>query len=278
LNIKTPYDNLEARFGHLAFINYDGTDLRDILGLNNRYGSFPLSVPILGQGITSIEQLYSDTLTSTVTFDYAPKWPDITPIDVLLELWDEETLNWSGAEKPEEDEQLAHIAKQITQQIDFRPNLLIKCRLLIALPSHLVQEGVQPRLIQVSLKWPTLTSFRGLHLHIGSTPTEENRVIYNPQTRSLEWGNISMEEDAQSSSADVKTFCTDWMDLFTDYPGELYEQSCIEGQAEIEIPGLLLSGTEVRLFNTLGEKMVEHQPNVVSRVNSKFELVLLTVS
>jgi hypothetical protein len=269
LNTKTPPDSQEARFGHLAFTDYERTDLRHVLSLNNRYGSLPLSIPILGEGITSIEQLYHDTHTSKITFEYAPNWPNGWPIDVLLELWDEETLD-AGTE----DQQLAQVAEQINKQINFRPNLLIKSRLMLDLPSHLVPEGIQPRLTQISIKWPAFTSFRGLHLGIGATPTEENRVMYDPRTRSLEWGNLPMNLIPEDSSAALKVFGTEWMDLFTDYPGELYEQPSIEGQASIEIPGFLLSGTQVRLFNAIGEQVEATPPKVVSRLNIKFELIL----
>lgn len=269
LSTKAPPDSKEARFGHLAFTDYERTDLRHVLGLNNRYGSLPLSIPILGLGITSIEQLYHDTHTSKIAFKYEPTWPDGWPIDILLELWDEETLN-SGTE----DQQLAQVAEQINQQINFRPNLLIKSRLLLDLPSHIVQEGMQPRLTQISLRWPAFTSFRGLHLGIGSTPMEEKRVMYNPQTKSLEWGDLPMSLDPKTSSAALKVFGTEWMHLFTDYPGELYDQSSIEGQASIEIPGFLLSGTQVRLFNAIGEQVKDNPTKVVSHLNIKFELIL----
>lgn len=269
-------NDLEARIGHLSFINYERTDLRDVLRLNERYGSFPLSVPILGQRIKSIDQLYSDTLTSTIAFDYSPKWPDITPVDVSLDLWDEETLNWYGTENPEgKEKQLDSVAKEITQQVNFRRSLLIQSRLWLNLPSRIVQEDEQPKVIRMSLKWPTVTSFRGLHLRIGNPPKDkEARVRYNPETKSLEWGNVPMTVDSQSSGTDAKTFSTDPMYLFTDYPGELYKQICLEGQAEIEIPGLLLSETQVRLFNVLGERTREIQPKAVSYVNARFELIL----
>jgi hypothetical protein len=269
LNGKVPHDNQEARFGHLAFTDYERTDLRQVLGLDNRYGSLPLSTPILGNGITTLEQLYDDTHTSKISFKYEPKWPDGWPIDVLLELLDEETVNSDA-----EDHQLAQVAEQISKQINFRPNLLIKSRLILDLPSHMVQEGMQPRLTQISIKWPAFTSYRGLHLGTGSTPTGENRVMYNPLSRRLEWGNLPLNIDPQESSAAVKVFGTEWMDLFIDDPGELYRQSSIEGQASIEIPGFLLSGTQVRLFGTTGELVKGAQPIVVSQLNIKFKLVL----
>ncbi|HLO31723.1 MAG TPA: hypothetical protein VK249_21400 [Anaerolineales bacterium] len=269
LNTKAPLDSQEARFGHLAFTDYEKTNLRQVLGLSNRYDSLPLSIPILGQGITRIEQLYDDTYTSKITFKYAPNWPNGWPIDILLELWDEETLN-SGAE----DQQLAQVAEQINKQINFLPSLLIKTRLLLDLPSHIVREGMQPRLTQISLQWPAFTSFRGVHLGIGPTPTEENRVMYNPQTRSLEWGNLPMKLILEESSAALKVFGTEWNSLLIDYPGELYRKPSIEGQASIEIPGFLLSGTQVRLFGATGELVKDVQPNAVSYLNIKFKLLL----
>ncbi len=269
LNGKVPYNNQETQFGHLAFTDYERTDLRYVLDLNNRYGSLPLCTPILGQGMTGMEQLYHDTYTSKIAFKYTPSWPDGWPIDVLLELWDEETLNSNTG-----DQQLAQVAEQINKQINFLPSLLIKSRLLLGLPSHIVQEGMQPRLTQMALQWPAYTSFRGVHLGIDPIPTEESRVMYDPRTRSLEWGNLPMTIDPQESSAALKVFGTEWMDLFTDDPGELYRKSSIEGQASIEIPGFLLSGTQVRLFGATGELVKDAQPNVVSHLNIKFKLIL----
>lgn len=273
-NSNSPGGDIEAQLGHIAFINYDRTNLREALGLNNRYGSFPLTVPILGQGISNIEQLYSDRLTSTVALDYIPDWPDFSPIDVNLELWDEDTLSWSGTENPEEDKQLAKIAEEITQQVNFHHNLLIKPRLWIDLPNHLIEEDVHPTIIRMTLKWPTITSFRGLNLRIGSPLGKEHRVIYNPETRNLEWGDIPMNSDPQFSRTGVRTFSADPMYLFTDYPGELYQQLCLEGQVEVKIPGLLLSGTQARLFNALGERTVNNELKAVSHVTVKFKLIL----
>jgi hypothetical protein len=274
LSSKVPDNNIEAQIGHLSLMNYDRTNLREVLDLNKRYGTFPIAIPILGKGISSIEQLYSDRLQSTITFDYMPDLPDFSPIDVNLELWDEATLSGMGPENPEADKQLAKVAEEITQQVNFHHNLLIKSRLWIDLPSHLVQEDVQPRIIQMSLKWPTITSFRGLQLRIGSPLGKEVHVIYNPETRCLEWGHIPMNVDPQFSRTGAKTFFADPMYLFTDYPGELYQQLCLEGHVEIEIPGLLLSGTQARLFNAIGEQTIKSEPKTVSRVNVKFELIL----
>jgi hypothetical protein len=52
------------------------------------------------------------------------------------------------------------------------------------------------------------------------------------------------------------------------------QASSIEGQASIEIPGFLLSGTQVRLFGATGELVKGAQPIVVSQLNIKFKLVL----
>jgi hypothetical protein len=275
LNTKASLESQEARFGYLAFIDHEKTNLRDVLELNNRYGSLPLNAPISWQGITSIEQLYHDTHTSGVTFEYAPNWLGRCPIDVVLNLWDEETLNWLSTQELKVDQKLAHVAKQIAQQINFLPNLLISTQLSVDFPSYIFQEGIQPRLTKISLRWPAYTSFRGLDLSIGSIPIEEeNRVMYNPKTKSLEWGNLPMNINPETSSAALKVFSTEWMDLFTDYPGELYKQETIEGQATIKIPGLLLSGTKVRLFGVTGESMKDVQLNVVSNINIKFKLIL----
>jgi hypothetical protein len=224
--------------------------------------------------MTSIEQLCDDTHTSKIVFEYAPNWPGSHPVDVVLDLWDEETLNWLSAKELKADQKLDHVTKQITQQINFRPNLLLKSRLSLDLPSHIVQEAIQPRLTQISLQWPAYTSFRGVHLGIGSTQTEENRVTYNPQTRSLDWGNLPLNTDSDASNAVLKVFSTAWMELFIDYPGELHRQSFIEGQASIVIPGFLFSGTQVRLFGATGELVKDPQPHVVSYLNIKFKLIL----
>lgn len=274
LNTKAPLDGQEARFGYLGFTDYEKTDLRYVLGLSNRYESLPLSVPILGNGITSIEQLYQDTHTSNIAFEYKPSWPERHPVDVVLDLWDEETLNWLSAEKLKADQKLDYVTEQITQQINFRPNLLINSRLSLDLPNHIVQEGMQPRLTKISLRWPAYTSFRGVHLSIGSTPTEENRVTYDPRTRSLEWGHLPLSTNSDASNEALKVFNTDLMHLYIDYPGELYRQSAIEGEASIEIPGFLLSGTQVRLFGATGDIVKDAQPKVVSYLNIKFKLIL----
>jgi hypothetical protein len=269
LNSKPLTDREEAQFGHLAFSDYERTDLRDVLRLNKRYGSFPLCIPVLGPEITNIEQLYQDTHTSKITFKYKPDWPDGWPIEIELDLWDEETLSLGT-----EDQQLAQVAEQVNQQINFRPNLLLRSQLFVNLQSRMVRKDIQPRLTQMFLRWPTFTSFRGLELDIGSNPAEKSRVMYNPQTRGLEWGNILLNVNPEDSNAAWRVFSTEWMDLFINYPGDLSEQSSIKGNAIIEIPGILLSGTQVRLFDAIGAQRKETSPKLISRLNLEFELIL----
>jgi hypothetical protein len=270
-------NNLDASIGYLVLTDYGRTNLKDVLDLSEHYGAIPLRVPILGQGITNINQLYSDQFVCDITIDYVPKWPEIIPMGIDLQLWDEDTLSLPDPEVPieEMEVQLASVATQIAQQVNFRRNLLIKSRVRVDLPRSLSLDKCEPKVSRMSIGWPTITSFRGLSLGIGTIPTDDGvRVTYNPQTRSLEWLDIPMNAIVKSPGADVKTFVTDWMYLLTDYPGELYQQPSLEGQAEVELQGHLLSGIQVRLFNGVGEQSGNPEPKISSFITTNFKLIL----
>ena len=277
LGAQTPSGNVTALIGHLAFANHGRTNLKEVSNLSDRYGSAPLCVPILGEAITSMDRLYSDQQACLIAFDYTPQWPDTIPLDIDLSLWDEDTLTLPSVELTSEEGRrgLGDIVTQIAQQVNFRRNLLINSQIKISLPRDVVSEETKPQVVRMGLGWPTITSFRALHLGIGAIPSgKESPVIFNPLTRSLEWANVAMEAGTQSAGTDVQSYLTGRMRLLIDHPGELFQQSILNGRVEVEIPGQLLSGLQVRLFDGIGARARDFEPTISTRIILKFQLVL----
>lgn len=276
VDIDTSQERVDALIGHLALSNYGRTDLNDILELSDRYGSVPLRVPVVGDGITNRDQLRDDQHACVIAFNYSPRWPDVTPIGIEMALLDEEILSLPSVELSTEDrrEQLGNVVAQIAQQVSFRRNLLLITRVTLDLPRRLAPDGLNPKVMRMSLGWPTITSFRALHLFIGDiTPDKEIPVTYNPLTCSLEWVDVPMEATEKSAGTDLQTYFSKPMYLLIDQPGELYQEKSLDGQVEVEIPGRLLSGLQVRLYNEVGMPLHDLKPEVTTRVIANVRLI-----
>jgi hypothetical protein len=265
----------EALVGHLLLARHAKTNLGDLLDLNNRYGAVPIRLPIARPpGRTDLDQLTADQQTCVISYDYAPR-PDeirLIPVHVDAELLDPDSIDLPGIDDmtSEGSRLVADVAQKITQQVSFRPHLLLHIVVSLDIPRIRGQEKLRPKVARLALDWPTITSLAALHLSIDE---QDVPITYNPVTRSLEWSDVAMSAVAESADGDTQTYRSADMLLFVEQPGELYQQPSLDGLVEVEIPGYLLSGVTARLHDGVGARS-GRQPEPTSRISTALHLIL----
>jgi hypothetical protein len=136
---------------------------------------------------------------------------------------------------------------------------------------------LEPTIKRVALGWPTITSMRALNLEV---VRQKKALSYNPLNRSIEWLDVAMsiddshEDNEPARHKNVRSYRSDLMVLRINQPGELYKQQRLDGEVEVEIPGHLLSGTQIRLFNGVGALEKDVEPEVITRISTKLDLIL----
>lgn len=261
--------------GHLMFDNPGGSDIGQVLNLTGGHGAMPIEVPLPD----SVDEFGADRLTCAIRHDYRPDRTKLKnrPMDVHVDLLDPDNAGLpEGNVSASPDRTIVEsMPSRIERHVSFRPYLQLRMQVWLHLPKP--PEGVvlQPRVSKVSLDWPTITSLHGLHLSKGTTgfENEDSAVWYNPLTRSIEWDDVPMTRSGGQNS-DVHSYCSHAMNLWIKQPGELYAQPSLDGQVEVEIPGYLLSGLDVRLADACGRIPADRQPELTTVIRSGLHLVL----
>lgn len=267
--------SVDALIGYLLLANYGRTDLSEVLKLGHGYGSVPIRVPVAGPGSPGgQEELSADRQACVITYDYAPDPAQlrVVPISVEVDLFDPDSVNLSSVDILDDDEPrlIDAVSKKITQQVSFRPFLMLCLTVRVNLPRRRDQGRLIPTVSQVALDWPTITSLRALHLQVHN---REVPIRYNPITRSIEWSDIDMHE-VKTSDSKVIAFESDIMFLFIEQPGELYEQVSLDGRVEVKIPEYLISGVEAKVADGIGAIPSGRQPTITSYISTHLELIL----
>lgn len=266
--------DVEALIGHLLLTEYDKTDLDDKLSLSDHYGSIPVKVPAINDTITTMDHLCSDQHACHIHHEYSPSVPEVNPILVEMELLDEDILTVPSVEllTKEGAEDIEKVEAHITRQISFPRSLLLQTTARVHLPAKMAHCGALPRICKVSLGWPTLTSLCAFSLSVGNQNAIP--VTYNPMTRSLEWEDVPMSLcNSSEGIEDTRTFISKPMTLLIDQPGELYQQDSLTGTIEVEIPGRLLSGVDIRYFDGAGEMRSDFDTALATRVVASIVLI-----
>ncbi|HWX39783.1 MAG TPA: hypothetical protein VN345_01415, partial [Blastocatellia bacterium] len=233
--------NITAEIGRLMMSTYGRTDLQDTLALE---------VPVFGGGIGSLDDLCADRHVCCASHKYRPDIPDDNPIDVHLELLDEDILELSGADYfgSPKGRRIDDAVAQITEQVSFKRSLVLFIGVRLNLPADAVAAPVSATITRISLEWPTLTHFHTFHLFAGDLePRAEGVVSYNPLSHSLECFNIPFRQGKVPGAAELRTYFSKPLFLLIDQPGELYAQDLLRATVEVEIRGLLLSGVKASI-------------------------------
>lgn len=303
----------EALIGHLVLSGYTHTDLPADLGLDDTVGAIPLNVPVAGtvgeQDLTADRQAYVISHEYRPDPHHLPS----VPISVSAELLDPDGVDLAkydaagetikqvleslpgidqvSAEGRRLFEQLAgqtpvgpngeytlqsliaDLATQIQQRVSFRSSLQLRLTVRLHLPAE-VEPSVRPVLERVAIEWPSITSLRTVHLEIRGTRDRRPRVIYNPNTRCVEWFEVPMAALEKEPQGGIRTYSSPPMVLTIEQPGELYEEPDLRGSVTARIDGALLSGVQTRLFNATGGLVDDGVTRLCSIVEDDFELVL----
>jgi hypothetical protein len=267
IDIKS--NRINALIGYLALSNYSNADIRDISEFIDHYDSIPLKVPVRADDIPPTKLLCDDKYAAVISYNYLPAWPEVIPINVDMELFDEDQLSFHDPDQLKD--RLSDVTKEITHQANFKRNLLLKMKVKIDLPSKLVPDYLKPRIAYMSITWPTITSFQMLKLAINNQSVP---IRYNPVNHCLEWKNIFLDLGTKSSGADLLTYSSPPMLLAIGQPGELYQQIALDARVEIEFSGMLLSGIKARLFNAQGELVEDPKPELTTKLIMGAHMIL----
>jgi hypothetical protein len=255
----------EALIGHLALLAADRTDLASVADLGGPSGSVPLLVPVTLGNLGYPGWLRDDRRACEIGYDYRPDDPERFPVWVRLRLEDEE--EWIPAGESRES-----LDRQATQASSFHPDLLVRLDVMSRLPSQPEDLSTPPRVSQVALDWPSLTSLRGLSLTVAG---DRHPFAYDPEASRLTWTDVPMETvRRRPSDADYRDYACKPMALAIHQPGELYQETSLGGRVEVEVPGCLLSGLQARLFEGTGRRCDDPEPELSSRLVLDFRLVL----
>ena len=261
-----------AVIGHLSFADHHKTDLGEVLDLSEGYGSMPIEVPIAEFDETG---LVNDDRTCVIEHEYRPAEDAVRvlPVSVLVDLVDPDGANLHEALRRAVDDpitQVEQVADELTKYVSFRSYLLLSVQVVLHLPNRRYIRGLHPEVSLVSLRWPTITSLSEVTLQNGRG--EQLTLKYNPSSRSLEWADVPMELVDGHGAGDTAEFRSEERYLLIRQPGELYQQSAIDGTVCVEVNGYLLSGLRARRFDALGAQA--GQPRLVSRITTDLHLVL----
>jgi hypothetical protein len=273
----------KAIVGHLLLTDHAKTDLRNTMRRHNQVGVIPLAVPV-----TSADgslKLTADRLACVIGYDYQPDAPLIYPIELDIKLYDPdnltlnfyelETLTKLGKTKPSE------VIEKLRQEASFSSELLLSIEVTISLPVKKDYSRLTPIVKRMSVDWPTITSLRTTRLYVpdrlSDSEDQEFRQVpvrYNPVKSRLEWEEISFlqpSERGDDGDAGVRIYHSEAMVLNIGHPGELFKEEKLEVNAEVEIPGYLLSGLEALLFDATGDRQ-GRQPTLVTRFHIRTDL------
>lgn len=274
LGTKLSANGRTARIGFLALAGFNRSDLKSVLNLSDRSGAVPLAIPLNGNDIKSLDQFAGDHRACEIDFTYVPESPELIPINIDLSLWDEDSLSSlerelviESSERGSED-----LTVQVRTQENFLRNLLLQMTASLSLPKGFLPDDAKPVITRMSLRWPTITSLRGLHLFVGESK-EEFPVHYDPVSQCLEWFQVPLVRSSAEGTV-CQSFHSEPIRLLIDYPGEWVSQTHLDGSMEVELPGRLLSGLEMALIDSLGRRTATIKPKLTTKLQLDYRLVL----
>ncbi len=312
INNNSLKEEVKALIGHLAISNYDKTDLENLLSENQKNQSVPLEIPVNNNILSQIDQLGEDKHLCVIEYNYQPVTPEFKPIYLEIQVLDdynylrfsqEDKILWDLLKESNSKDIVNNIADNIAEQIKsgfgvdddlLKGKLFLEIKVRLALPVDFKLLKL-PRIKRLSIEWPTLTSFQNFELNLIEldNTSKKNRVsplniVYNPLNKSLEWIDQSNDDVPRTElkQPNSKNPNAQWQNyeiqmlLGIIQPGELYDKPNLEGEIEVEVPDLLLSGLQARFYgfnhkndSKIGEYQ-KHATELKSRAIIKFNLNL----
>lgn len=292
---KNSDKTIKALIGYLAISKHEGTDLYDLLDSSRKYDSVPLEISLQTKTIDGLESFNQDKTICALKHKYYPKSPNLEIVKIDVKVFDDDIdlifdddLNLINIPLQE----INNLSNKIEQKVSgfsdnsskFKNKLIIQIDIQLAFPEGYNPEQ-KPKIDKISIQWPKITCLSNLTCIISSENNNQN-LRYNPLKSRLEWKNreeiniFTKEESLQPSNANQRIIYHNIdkpIFLVISSPGELYQQASLEGEIEIEIPEILLSGLKARYYKFDSQKIGLLANNYIrknTRIISNFELIL----
>ncbi|MEJ3654506.1 hypothetical protein WEH80_16180 [Actinomycetes bacterium KLBMP 9759] len=252
-----------AVFGHLALVGYERTDLADLLSLSSASSSVELQVPIRSTRLPTIGSLNADTAEHRWSLDYQvrPDTASVVPITVHVDISDpghgDEPFTFDEiAGMADSDDFIARVDDAIKQTGGFRPHLTLAITVLLTLPPRRDRNrasDMKPSVRSVRIQLPSGISLPASSVRFGSGWGVADASLHlDGASGRLDWPGPELM-GPQGSAGEPRKFEAERMTLVIEHPGELFRQQALDIDVEVEIPGELLSGTEFRYFDAVGD-------------------------
>jgi hypothetical protein len=249
--------SLEALVGHLVLVDHQDTNLSDVLALDGRFGAFPLRVPVRTPVLDSADALVADRHEHRMEVDYAPSegLPKVLPIMLSVELADPDHSDLPSVADvlrftDDERGRLEPVAENIKRFIGFKPFLQVMITVKITLAARVNTDERPPVVRRIGVRVPTATSLAKSSMELEPMAN----VQHNPDNWNLEWFDVPMQRIGSTDEKQLRRFTSKSMVLMFKQPGELFAHSKLVIEANVEIPGELLSGTQIRIFDARGQR------------------------
>ncbi len=278
-----PAPPTDALIGHLLLDNYSRTDLGARFDLDNNFGALPLRALIQGDGLDDLHQLLEDRCAANLTFDYAPQTLAIRPLQMTVEMSDSEAPGCPAATASAQD--VLTFLSQAGQVVETQDLLRFSFQVELHLPLTSLPAGQIVKIRQMWLEWPQPLSVmhQVARLTLGGrtapqeTPALAPDLVYDSSKRRLAWGGVTLSMCPTPARPDLICLVSPPMHLISLRPADLYQVDSLDGEVEIELPGLLLSGLQTYYFDGIGRRADHVVQKKISRLILHFKLILADI-
>lgn len=282
-DVDQPDAALEARVGHLVVQDFGRSNLAQNSRLSS-WNSMDVTVPVLGRGVRSLDDLQSGRLEGRWRLEYAPEGPQPLPIQMEVSLTDEDELYplqlaLEAAERGGEQKKVAQLqqalADRLGRKAEFTSSLrlLFDVRLAFAAPFGVIDDPDPPELKLLWLEWPTMAAYRRLLLlaEDRTGQLKPHPVFFDPATKRLQWGGLRFFPPVETTEKGHYLYRAPRMELHVREARELVDVNTLLGNLVVEVPALL-SGLSLHYFDALGA--LREAREVPAKVKSTLDVEL----
>jgi hypothetical protein len=265
---EPPGSEHDAKIGYLVFVDHEETNLSEVLGLDGQFGAFPLRVPVRSIDLHAAETLIDDRSEYRLEVTYAPKRnrPELTPVRVAVDLIDPDHGDFSTQDRELynlRDEAVQAVANAVTKFAGFKPILMARIRAYVTLPPRPGKDDARPVVRHVRVRFPKQACVPASSVSVHGTAIDGLQVDVRAGT--VDWPGAAMQRHGKIGENSRRRFRSAEMTLRFEQPGELFEQRELDVEVDVEVPGELLSWTQVRLFNACGYQDGRARSTLVAR-------------
>lgn len=250
----------EAQIGHLVVTDHQDTDLDEVLGQSNRTMAVPLRIPVRSADLRNDDALVADRYTFRRKIQYHPASgrPALVPVQLHVEVTDPGSVSVPQID-PRHQIDVGEAVVLSQEYMTFRSYLELNIQVQVDLPGRKGWNPPAPVVRWIRLSLPSgltlaLTSVELAMIDGGSDPDGKPPIVqHNPNEAGIEWFDIPLELVKKADGP--TTFMSPRMRVRIHQPGELFSESEVLVRAHIETNDVLLSGTQVRLFDARGRRV-----------------------